>query len=166
MIKQEFLVYGFLGWLLENCYNKHVEGKFWKANFLHGPIKPMYGIGGVLLVYSHRHYRKQFGYAAIIIPLLVEWCSGRWLDERYHLKYWDYNGERIQLGGYICLRFALCWIVLAQVVVYLVQPLLERCMKAMARLSGWQTICQSLFRGFVLDSMVTLYRREKQLTYQ
>lgn len=157
--KQEFLIYSFLGWVLENCYNKYMTGTFIKPNFLYGPVKPMYGFGGVLLTESFRRNPKYFCYASAVIPLLVEWCSGKWLDTRYHLKYWDYSKERIQLGGYICLKFAFCWVILAQIVVRIIQPLLDFWLSLTGKFSIWQTI----FRTFLLDCAVTFYRREKAI---
>ena len=154
---QEFLIYSFLGWMLENCFNKAVAGKFLKPNFLHGPVKPMYGFGGVLLVQSYRYTPRQFAWTSVLIPLAVEWCSGKWLNDRFHLKYWDYSSEKIQLGGYICLRFALCWAVLAQVVVHIVQPILDKGLYFIGKLPIWNT----LFRSFFLDCAWTLYQREK-----
>ena len=158
-IKQEFLIYGFLGWVLENCYHKAIEGTFRKPNFLHGPIKPMYGFGGVLLAKSYRHSPNYFLYASLLIPLFVEWCSGKWLDSRYQLKYWDYSKEKLQLGGYICFKFAICWVLLAQVVVHGIQPLIDRWLQRMGKLSVWS----AMFHGFLLDCVLTIYRKEKEL---
>ena len=158
-IRQEFLIYSFLGWVLENCFNKVTVGTFIKPNFLYGPVKPMYGFGGVLLARSFEKNPKHFLSASIVIPLAVEWCSGKWLDTRYHLKYWDYSKEKVQLGGYICFKFAICWVVLAQVVVRLIQPLLNRWLNLAGQLAIWQR----LFRSFLLDCAVTLYQREKAL---
>ena len=95
-IKQEFLVYSFLGWILESCYHKRVVGTFQKPNFLHGPVKPMYGFGGVLLAHSYQRNPRRFLYTSAVIPLVVEWCSGKWLDCRYQLKYWDYNLQNVR----------------------------------------------------------------------
>ena len=158
-IKQEFLIYSFLGWVLENCYNKLINGTFIKPNFLHGPVKPMYGFGGMLLAESYRLYPKGFGYASVVIPLLVEWCSGKWLDCRYHLKYWDYSKEHIQLGGYICLKFAICWVLLAQIVIRMIQPAVDKWLAFTGRLPMWKT----MFRSFLLDCTVTIYQREKRI---
>lgn len=157
-IKQEFLIYSFLGWGLENCYNKLVSGTFIKPNFLYGPLKPMYGIGGVLLVNSYRYFPRLFWFASVSIPLLVEWCSGKWLDCRYQLKYWDYSKEPIQLGGYICLRFALCWAVLAQIVVRMIQPVVESWLRFTGTLALWRV----LFYGFLVDCGLTIYHKEQQ----
>ena len=156
-IKQEFLVYSFLGWILESCYHKRVVGTFQKPNFLHGPVKPMYGFGGVLLAHSYQRNPRRFLYTSAVIPLVVEWCSGKWLDCRYQLKYWDYSNEKMQLGGYICFKFAIYWIVLAQIVVRVIQPLLEGWLKLTGTLSIWST----MFYGFLLDVLLTIYKRER-----
>ena len=38
---QCFLIYSFLGWILEGLFNRIKTGSFSKPNFLHGPVKPM-----------------------------------------------------------------------------------------------------------------------------
>ncbi len=157
--KQEFLIYSFLGWVLENCFNKATAGTFVKPNFLYGPVKPMYGFGGVLLGESYRRDPKHFLYASILIPLFIEWCSGKWLDTRYHLRYWDYSKEKLQLGGYICMKFAICWVILAQIVVRVIQPVVDRYLNLTGKFAMWS----AMFRTFLLDCAMTLYRREKML---
>lgn len=154
---QSFLIYSFLGWVLEGCFHWVVHGRFQKPNFLHGPFKPMYGFGGVLLAGSYKYDRKHFCYTCCLLPLLVEYCSGLWLERRFHLKYWDYSKEVMQLNGHICLKFALCWIVLAQLLVRWIQPFLERFLHYTGKLAGWKL----LYRFFLLDCLSTLYQRRR-----
>lgn len=156
-VVQTFLIYSFLGWLIEGGYNWVVAGKFRKPNFLHSPLKPMYGFGGVLLAGSYKYDRKHFRYQCCLLPLLVEFCSGFWLEHKYNLKYWDYSKEFLQIGGYICLKFALCWIILAQMLVYLVQPLLELFLKIAGKLPGWKMLCQL----FLWDCFITMHDRRQ-----
>lgn len=156
-VGQNFLIYSFLGWLLEGWYHRLVTGRFQKPNFLHGPFKPMYGIGGLLLAGSYKYDRKHFAYHCCLLPLLVEFCSGLWLKRHYHLTYWDYSKEFLQLGGLICFKFALCWVALAQLVVHVVQPLLEQILRITGKLSGWTT----LFRLFFLDCLITMRQRRQ-----
>lgn len=155
---QCFLIYSFLGWILEGLFNRVKVGTFRKPNFLHGPVKPMYGFGGVLLVGSYKYDRRHFAYNCWLLPLLVEYISALWLERRYALKYWDYSKEFMQMDGRICLKFALCWVILAQVVVRCIQPLLDAMLRATGKLSGWKT----LFQLFFLDCAVTMHQRKKQ----
>ena len=154
---QYFLLYSFLGWLLEGCFNCITTGTFQKPNFLHGPYKPMYGFGGILLAASYQYDRRHFAWHCCLLPLAVEFGSGWWLKRHYGLTYWNYSREFLQLGGLICLKFALCWIALAQLVVHCVQPLLTRLVRLTGRLSVWP----ALFRLFALDCAVTMGKRRQ-----
>ena len=126
----------------------------------------MYGFAGVLLAGSFRYDRKHFAYHCCMLPLLVEYISAWWLESRYALKYWDYSRERLQIDGRICLKFALCWIVLAQIVVYIIQPVLNRLLRITGRFSLWK----GLFHVFFADCVITMQQRRvlrylvKQLT--
>lgn len=157
-IGQCFLIYSFLGWLLEGGYNWAIKGYFRKPNFLYGPFKPMYGFGCLLLVGSYKYDKKHFGYHCCFLPLFVEYISALWLEQYYKLRYWDYSREIMQLNGRICLKFALYWVVLAQMVVYLVQPLVNLFLHFTGKLVGWTAI----FHLFFVDCILTLHQRKQQ----
>ena len=137
-VRQNFLIYSFLGWILEGCYNLVVAGTFRKPNFLHIPLKPMYGIGGVMLAGSYKYDRKHFGYN----------CK---------LRYWDYSKEFLQFGGHICLKFALCWMVLAQLLAKVVHPFLELFLKKTGKLAVWEL----LYQLFFADCLLTIHQRRR-----
>ena len=156
-VRQNFLIYSFLGWILEGCYNVVVAGTFRKPNFLHIPLKPMYGIGGVMLAGSYKYDRKHFGYSCCLLPVLVELCSGIWLERVFKLRYWDYSKEFLQFGGHICLKFALCWIVLAQLLAKVVHPFLELILKKTGKLAVWEL----LYQLFFADCLFTIHQRRR-----
>lgn len=156
-VRQNFLIYSFLGWILEGCYNVVVAGTFRKPNFLHIPLKPMYGIGGVMLAGSYKYDRKHFGYSCCLLPVLVELCSGIWLERVFKLRYWDYSKEFLQFGGHICLKFALCWIVLAQLLAKVVHPFLELFLKKTGKLAVWEL----LYQLFFADCLFTIHQRRR-----
>ena len=45
-----FIMYSFLGWMIEGFFNLSTKGHFIKPNFLLLPVKPMYGIAATLLI--------------------------------------------------------------------------------------------------------------------
>lgn len=45
-----FLIYSFLGWLCESIYCSIPAKRFINRGFLNGPICPVYGVGGVIIV--------------------------------------------------------------------------------------------------------------------
>lgn len=154
---QRFLIYSFLGWMLEGMFQFAKEGTFRKPNFLHGPVKPMYGVAGVLLTNSYRYDKGHFGYYCVCLPLMVEYISAMWLERSFALKYWDYSKEFLQMGGRICFKFALCWFVLAQFAARCVQPMVNVLLRITGRLSVWRTF----FQLFFLDCVLTIHHRKK-----
>ncbi|PLS04154.1 putative ABC transporter permease [Neobacillus cucumis] len=106
-----FMIYSFLGWLLENSYNYFTKREFFKENFLFGPFKPMYGIAPVLLVYltpAHSHWLYVL-FLCFTLPTLVEYASGALLQKLFQRQWWDYSETPFQLHGHICLPFSICW---------------------------------------------------------
>ena len=51
-----FLVYSFVGWVMETCYCWICTKKFVNRGFLIGPVVPIYGTGGVLVYVLLKRY--------------------------------------------------------------------------------------------------------------
>jgi uncharacterized membrane protein len=119
-----FTMYAFIGWLLENSYNFITKGTFFKANFLWGPFKPMYGIAPLLLVFliSPSTHWAVVVLLCFFIPTLVEYASGALLQKLFNRQWWDYSDAPMQLHGHICLPFSLCWVFLSMICLIWVHP--------------------------------------------
>ncbi|MBW4085825.1 putative ABC transporter permease [Paenibacillus sp. S150] len=122
-----FMLYSFLGWVLEGSYNLHSLGTFRKEGFLKGPVKPMYGFAPLLLL-AAKDLQLPFPLMialALLIPSAVEYISGSLLKSVFHKQWWDYSEMPYQWNGHICLKFSLYWWGLATVCLYGLQPLVE-----------------------------------------
>lgn len=123
-----FIIYSFLGWVIEELYCFFVNKTFKKEGFLSGPIKPMYGIAMTTLVLLYENLKIRGIYMAVlflIVPSIVEYISGYLLEHVFKKTYWSYSNLRFNLHGYICLQFSLYWMVLSFIGVYSIQPLLN-----------------------------------------
>ncbi|PWM50021.1 MAG: hypothetical protein DBX41_06415 [Clostridiales bacterium] len=120
------MLYSFGGWLLEGLYQLLMTGSFWKPNFLLGPFKPMYGIASVLLLAVRPLGKRAFFFFAQVIPLGVEFVSAWWLKAAFGLQYWDYSAYKYNVAGFICLQFAVFWVVLSYAFAYFLQPKLAK----------------------------------------
>jgi uncharacterized membrane protein len=110
-----FTLYSFFGWLLENSFSFTLKEGFFKANFLKGPFKPMYGFAPVLLLFfisKHTHWTVAVS-LCFFIPTIVEYISGVMLKKFFNRQYWDYSNKPFQLHGHICLPFSICWVLLS-----------------------------------------------------
>ncbi|WP_198015862.1 putative ABC transporter permease [Paenibacillus sp. HW567] len=122
-----FMLYSFLGWVLEGSYSLYSAGTFRKKGFLRGPFKPMYGFAPLLLLSA-----KDLGFPfplivalALIIPSAVEYASGWLLKAAFHKQWWDYSEMPYQMQGHICLKFSLYWWGLALACMYGLHPFIE-----------------------------------------
>ncbi len=107
-----FLLYSFLGWVLEVVYHVISIGKVINRGFLNGPVCPIYGFGmlAVLLILHPFSDNLLLLYVGgTIFATLIELVGGFILFKLFNMRWWDYSEEPFNLGGYICLKFSLAW---------------------------------------------------------
>lgn len=115
-----FMGYSFSGWLLEVIYAFKKERRFVNRGFLFGPFCPIYGFGvlSVLLLTSVCGFQA-FEYGPgnllvlfILVALLttaLEFVVGALLMLFFKQRWWDYSDRKMNIKGYICLQFTVCW---------------------------------------------------------
>lgn len=165
-----FWTYCVLGW----CYEVFLEvvvyrWGFSNRGFLFGPYLPVYGVGALLILSFLRGLSRRkwcvgrvnlmpaVVFMAVVVlttvveliaSYLLEWTTGGWL--------WDYTRYAIQWQGRICLSASLRFGVGGMIVLYGLQPLLE---KGMARLGDKRKpVFWVLFVLFVIDCISRVMR--------
>lgn len=120
-----FIIYSFMGWVIEEIYSFHVTGKFKKDGFLKGPFKPMYGIAFTYLI-SCDEILDINGMPLILlcflIPTTVEYISGVILKYIFNKVYWDYSNFKYNIHGFVTLKFSLYWTFLSCIGICFFQP--------------------------------------------
>lgn len=122
-----FIIYSFIGWIIEEAYSFAITNKFKKDGFLIGPFKPMYGIAVTLLVLCNEILGID-GISLILlcflIPTTVEYISGYMLKRVFNKVYWDYSNFKYNIHGFVTLRFSLYWTLLSFFGLYYLQSAL------------------------------------------
>lgn len=150
-----FIIYSFLGWIIEGLFNLFKEGKFIKPNFLRLPIKPMYGFASTLLVVSAAFIPLWLVIPlCFIIPSLVEYFSAYLLDKYLDLHYWSYKHKSFQTKGYICLEFSCYWFFLSLLLIFFVQPYIASLYAILFK--SWIFIAPLAFFVTLYDFITTL----------
>ena len=101
-----FIVYSFLGWVMESVFRSIIEKKIINTGFLRGPFCPIYGIGAIImLIFLERFQDKPILLFFIAITLLTAWeyIVGVILEKLFNTKYWDYSNHKFNFQGRICL---------------------------------------------------------------
>ena len=165
-----FWIYAALGWVYEVFLEVVVyRWGFSNRGLLFGPYLPVYGVGALLILVCLRSLSRKplrvgrvnlmpavvfvavvalTTVVELIASYLLEWTTGGWL--------WDYTRYTIQWQGRICLSASLRFGVGGMVILYLLQPLLE---KVVARLGDKRRpVFWVLFVLFVQDWVSLLWR--------
>ena len=120
-----FIMYSFLGWLLEVICKLVEKKKFINRGFLIGPICPIYGCGSILIILLLERYKSNlfilFG-MAIIICSILEYMTSYIMEKLFNLRWWDYSSKKYNLNGRICLDTMIPFGILGCVVIYVINP--------------------------------------------
>ena len=131
-----FTIYAFIGWLLETAYAYHVYGHFVKRGFLYGPLCPIYGYGGIIMITFLKQYKnnsfKLFFMCALVFSVF-EYVAGFILDALFAARWWDYTGEFLNLNGRISIFFSVVWGVFGILFINHIHPFIERKTKAILK---------------------------------
>lgn len=107
-----FFIYSFIGWVWESCYVSVRKRRWVNRGFMHGPMLPLYGSGALAVLVSTIGVRENM----VLIFLLgmmaatvLEYFTGAAMERLFHVRYWDYSNQKLNLHGYICVSSSLCW---------------------------------------------------------
>ena len=122
-----FLIYSFIGWVMETCYCWITSGKFVNRGFLIGPVVPIYGTGGVLVYVLLNRYIDMplvLFIMSIIICSLLEYFTSYYMEKLFKTRWWDYSNRKFNINGRVCLFNMICFGLLSLVIMYVVNPFL------------------------------------------
>lgn len=129
MLFTYFLIFAFLGWVLETFYSLYELGHFTKRGFLYGPICPIYGFGALILILFFSKYKKKsiklFIYASIVFSIF-EYVVSYGMDALFAAKWWDYTNEFFNLNGRISIFYSFIWGIAAILFINHIYPFFKR----------------------------------------
>ncbi len=121
-----FIIYSFLGWLLE-VICKYIELKrFVNRGFLIGPICPIYGYGvlGILLLIGKGEVDiLEVFLKSVLICSLLEYFTSYIMEKLFKARWWDYSKKKFNINGRICLETMLPFGLFGTFIFYVLNPL-------------------------------------------
>ena len=127
-----FVLSCFLGWICEELYCYFIKNVLVNRGFLYGPYLPVYGFGSVLIILLLKRYKDKPIYLFILSILVtgtLEYLTGYLLFIRYRRTWWNYNGLLLNINGYVCLRSVLMFSVLSFILIYIIDPFVDKIIK-------------------------------------
>lgn len=102
-----FILFAFIGWVSEEIYvGVIMEHKWINRGFLHGPLCPVYGFGGVvILMLPPQLYNTWIPLflASMVLCTVVEYFVSWLMEIMFHTRWWDYSHYKFHLNGRVCL---------------------------------------------------------------
>lgn len=124
-----FFIYSFVGWCIEVCYAAVRRRQFVNRGFVSSPLCPVYGFGSILFaLFLPELVGNPFFLflGGMLLATVLEYTTGMLMEKIFSKKLWDYSEIRYNIGGYVCLRYALLWGILAVITMTFVNPILCR----------------------------------------
>ena len=102
-----FIMFSMVGWISEVFYvGIFHEHKFVNRGFLYGPLCPVYGFGGiVILILPPSLYQTwvPLFFASMILCTVVEYFVSWFMEKLFHARWWDYSHYKFNIKGRVCL---------------------------------------------------------------
>lgn len=122
-----FIIYSVAGFIIETIFGILTKGVLEsRKSFLYGPFCSIYGLGAVLMILPLQRFKKNnytLFAAGFVIGSIIEYLVSLIGELIFHIKWWDYSDQILNLNGRICVQFSLFWGLLA---IYLMSDINKR----------------------------------------
>ena len=120
-----FLIYSFVGWILETIFAITKQRKIINRGLINGPFCTVYGFTGVLITVALKDLSGVWLFLfSAIYASVIEWVAGKIIEKICHERWWNYENNKFNLGGYISLQTSVLWGVLGFIAVTFTNSLL------------------------------------------
>ena len=120
-----FLIYSFVGWILETIFAITKQRKIINRGLIIGRFCTVYGFTGVVITVALKDLSGVWLFLfSAIYASVIEWVAGKIIEKICHERWWNYENNKFNLGGYISLQTSVLWGVLGFIVVTFTNSLL------------------------------------------
>ena len=152
-----FMIYSFIGWIMEVFCKYITEKKFVNRGFLLGPICPIYGCGVTLIILLIRTNQSDIisvFLKSILICSALEYFTSLIMEKIFKARWWDYSERKFNINGRICLETMLPFGILGTAVLCFIHPHvinLVKCFTSSTRI----IIAIILLIVFIIDNIIS-----------
>ncbi len=120
-----FIIYSFMGWLIETICCSIEERKLVSRGFLIGPICTIYGFGAITMLLFLDKYLDSpiilFVMGTFICSVL-EYITSFVMEKLFNTRWWDYSKRMFNINGRVCLTNAFGFGILGVALLYFINP--------------------------------------------
>ena len=154
-----FIIYSFLGWVVEVTKVSIKEKKIVNRGFLIGPLCPIYACGAVLITWLTKKYENDFFILfilSVIICSVVEYFASYILEKVFKVKWWDYSDRKYNINGRITISNLLGFGLLGVIVLFILNPFFMNLINKLPSKIIY-VLSTIIFGIFILDLVVSIF---------
>lgn len=158
-----FMIYSFLGFLLEVAYARATGGRPNRKCLWVLPLCPVYGLGACLILALSppvTPYPPAVFLLGALTATGAEYLAAVYYETLLGVSFWDYRDLPGNFQGRVCLPFSLAWGVLSLPLVYWLHPLLSPLLREIPAPVGYAALA-ALLADLLLSAL--LLRRHRDI---
>lgn len=119
-----YIIYSFIGWVIEVIATSKDNKGFVNRGFLIGPYCLIYGTCALLMILILPNQENIFllFLMSLLICSISEYLTSYVIEKLFKARWWDYSSRRFNLNGRICLKMSLGFGLLGVILVRYVNP--------------------------------------------
>lgn len=152
-----FLIYSFIGWLMEISFTLYKDKTLVNRGFLMGPYFPIYGCGCILIILLLKRYLNDFialFIMSMVICSILEYLTSYIMEKLFKARWWDYSDRRFNINGRICLETMVPFGLLGCLLMYVINPFISGIISNVPK-NILNPIAIVLFILFVMDNITS-----------
>lgn len=106
------LAYSIMGWFVESVYMSYCNKKITNRGFVHGPICPIYGFGGIFVHTSLKVFAGNYValfFFGMVLATTIEFVTAMLMIRLFGCVWWDYTNKPFNYKGILCLESCVVW---------------------------------------------------------
>jgi len=123
-----FILYSFLGWIIETLVTAITNKKFVDRGFLIGPYLPIYGTGALAIIIMLKPYHNDYlilFVMSVIVCSIIEYLSSYFMEKIFKARWWDYTNIPFNINGRICLLYSVAFGFMGTIIILINKHLLN-----------------------------------------
>ncbi len=153
-----YMLYSFLGWLLEVIVTFIKSKKFVNRGFLIGPYCPIYGKGALLIVLLLKKYENDIialFVMAVVVCSIIEYITSYILEKLFNTRWWDYSNIKFNINGRVCLQNLVAFGIFGVFLLKYVNPFLLNIINSKTDIQIY-TIALILLLFYLADNVISI----------
>lgn len=154
-----FLIYSFIGWILEVTWILFTTKRLVNSGFLNLPLIPIYGIGAVLIsiIFKEDDNPLLIIIGGGIVATILELVSSYLLEFVFNKSFWTYESFKFNFDGRISLITSILFSISSIIIVKYLNPVLERKIRRYKYNNKYELLLTIIFIIMMVDFIYSSY---------